>query len=342
MKVAKNRGFTLVEMLVVIAIIGILIALLLPAIQAAREAARRNSCAANMKNLALALHNHHDGLKSFPAGAQFGQQELNSGLSGITVTNVPGSISVGNLGVQAPFSFWVRVLPYIEQKQLYEVIDLDKVAFDQTANDPALSSNADASGTVIPVLRCPSFSGEPNVDTSTTDYVASTIGADDPAIGNYVAMGATLIANLRSSILVDGTLYAGKKNKFRDMADGTSSTAMLAETREEDYAVWFDGTTAVVVGTHPNQTGAGASAITVLNRGGAGAEAYLQASSGETFGGSSDWEFGPSSEHPGLVQHAFGDAAVHSVVQDIEYPVYMALITRRGKDNAAGASFFTD
>src|SRR3954469_17351834 len=62
----SRKGFTLVELLVVIAIIGILVALLLPAIQAAREAARRGSCANKLKNLGLAALNHHDAMKHFP------------------------------------------------------------------------------------------------------------------------------------------------------------------------------------------------------------------------------------------------------------------------------------
>src|SRR5690606_7460823 len=58
--VARRSAFTLIELLVVIAIIAILVALLLPAVQAAREAARRSKCASNLKNLALAVHNHHE------------------------------------------------------------------------------------------------------------------------------------------------------------------------------------------------------------------------------------------------------------------------------------------
>ena len=63
-----RRAFTLVELLVVIAIIGLLIGLLLPAVQAAREAARRTSCKNNLKQIGLALHQHHDVHKRLPAG----------------------------------------------------------------------------------------------------------------------------------------------------------------------------------------------------------------------------------------------------------------------------------
>ncbi len=67
----KKKGFTLVELLVVIAIIGILIGMLLPAVQMVREAARRTSCANNIRQVALAAHNYQSGVMEFPAGSLY-------------------------------------------------------------------------------------------------------------------------------------------------------------------------------------------------------------------------------------------------------------------------------
>ena len=106
----SRDGFTLVELLVVITIIGILIALLLPAVQAAREAARQMRCANHLKQLILAFHNYHDLNHRFPPGAFEGHW------------NKDGSWNYGPGG-----SWHISILPYMEQLPLYNMIPLATV-----------------------------------------------------------------------------------------------------------------------------------------------------------------------------------------------------------------------
>jgi len=96
-------AFTLVELLVVIAIIGVLVALLLPAVQSARESARRINCMNNLKQMGIALHNHHDAFGTFP----------------------PGGVTNGACcATQSGATWTIYILPYIEQQALYDKYDL--------------------------------------------------------------------------------------------------------------------------------------------------------------------------------------------------------------------------
>src|SRR5262245_6943144 len=124
----KSKGYTLVELLVVIAIIGVLVAMLLPAVQAARESARRSSCSNNMRQLGVALHNHHTSLKVLPQGR----------------------------GTPFPLVFSVHsyILPFMEEQNLKNLINLKVPPIDFGATSGAL--NSVAAHTYISTFVCPS------------------------------------------------------------------------------------------------------------------------------------------------------------------------------------------
>lgn len=123
-----RSGFTLVELLVVIGIIGVLVGLLLPAVQAAREAARRMSCSNNMKQLGLALQNYESAFKVFPA-------QSTAPTSGKGFTARRGS-------------WFTAVLPFVEQDGLFQSFD-SSMHWHDPANEEAVMSN-------VPTLLCPS------------------------------------------------------------------------------------------------------------------------------------------------------------------------------------------
>ena len=146
------RGFTLVELLVVIAIIGMLIALLLPAVQAAREAARRMTCSSNMKQLGLAMHNHHDVLQTLPMGAGGEGGEV-----AVTGGNAWALYLKGN---------WrIAVMPFIEQTAVFQQVREGRQFSDRTgANGKTVDGdthNRVLYNLLIPATACPSSTDGP-------------------------------------------------------------------------------------------------------------------------------------------------------------------------------------
>lgn len=140
----RIAGFTLVELLVVLAIIGILVGITLPAVQQSREAARRAQCANNMKNLALGLHSFHDSHRCLPPG-QFAYAGLDH-------------------------SWLTYILPHLEQVNVQNRMDLQRPWWDPQVNLPI-------SEIVIPIFRCPSSLLDEPGDT---DYAGISGSAASP------------------------------------------------------------------------------------------------------------------------------------------------------------------
>ena len=207
---SSNLAFTLVELLVVIAIISILVMMLLPAVNAAREAARRASCVNNLVQLSLAVHHYELAHESLPPG----------------VVNNDGPIRNEPKGQHV--SWTVQILPYIEEQPAFHRFDIKKGAY--------AADNAAVRGYTVPIFRCPSSpSGyRPDGDEiATSDYA-----------GCYHDQEAPI------DIDNTGLLFLNSKVQYRDIFDGSSKTILLGDkiSREENLG-WVSGTRATLRNT---------------------------------------------------------------------------------------------
>jgi prepilin-type N-terminal cleavage/methylation domain-containing protein len=209
-------GFTLIELMVVVAIIGILIALLLPAVQQARESGRRISCASNLRQLAIATHSYTDMHRMLPP----------SGV--VDITTLEYSETVDSQPVKRPYSVYdqmsgkmfswaVLILPFVEETSLYD-------RFDQSAN--ILQQPNEPQQQSVPTYLCPSdgAQGRMYVDEAFT-------GEKLFAKGNYAAYVSPFHGDLQ--LLYPGALIATGQ-KLSRVIDGTSKTIVFSEVRTRD------------------------------------------------------------------------------------------------------------
>jgi prepilin-type N-terminal cleavage/methylation domain-containing protein len=324
----KNPGFTLVELLVVIAIIGVLVALLLPAVQAAREAARRGQCANNLKQIGLAVQNHHDAKKTVPVSAR-----------PVGLTSAPRIAAITHL------------LAYMEAGNVRQTFDLTK-------NWSHLNNRA-AVNTKIETLICPSSpetadrldglpEGTPWVPEigAPTDY-SPTVWVDRRLPQNSLVDVTETDANGQPTDQPGIMEYNNTSASFKMVTDGLSNTILFAESaaRPSLYRKgvlvstdtvearvqgggWCRPATDILVkGTSlDGATSPGPCAVNCANGldavAGGYPDPYLN-----TYGNSEPYAF-----HSGVVLHAFGDGSVRPIRDDIDIREYARLVTRAGNE----------
>lgn len=223
---------TLIELLVVTAIIGALVAILLPAVQSAREAARRAQCFNNLKQLALACHAYHDVNDTFPVGLPY---------------MFDPHPSFGYFG--GSHSLFVAILPHLEQQPLYNAVNFDRVIYH--------SSNYTIFGAALGVLWCPddsSIQKEEEIslyEPPLTAKIRYTSYGGCTGTWNVEPFVYDLdMLNENRNRQVNGIFRALRSNGIRDVTDGTSSTLLLAERNHQELKGlmsieahwWADGT----------------------------------------------------------------------------------------------------
>jgi prepilin-type N-terminal cleavage/methylation domain-containing protein len=330
----RRRAFTLVELLIVIVIISMLAGLLIPAVNYAREAARRAHCMNNQKNLGIGIINYATNNNGLPGALnQLGRYAA----TWTDHKNVTHTVAVST-PVPRTFSWVVAIMPEIEENKRYEFL---------TADVPVAGNIQQAVRTSPPVLICPSaYLQQRSADgqdpilsyvvncgpeaTSILPEPAST----DPVQRGDVAPNFTLFKDRRGNLA-----SINKKVKLDEIVDGASNTVLLSENIQAwtwYYPVWNDSTDELlntVVATNTRLTTAVASFGFVWSN---------QPSDHSTFHSKLNEEYmtgqldsppsnlahaRPSSMHPGIVITLYGDGSARSMDDDCGLGLYLSAVS---------------
>lgn len=307
----RRKGFTLIELLVVIAIIAVLIAPLLPAVQSAREAARRIQCTNNLKQIALAAANYHDVSGTFPGGSY------------------SPLVKPATWHFAQNFSCFVRMLPYTEQSTIYNAVNFN--------NNYGSYTNVTIAGVRLAVLTCPSDTANTPTQLRNASSASGTVPAwnfgvnNDPdkppdsvffqAYSSYAGSMGTFPVAYQQSFnspaelnQTNGVIYNESSVSISGITDGTSNTFLFGEhartnlmTYDPGFALsdgqWnsgriYDSMFATCYPPNVRLTGSNSGSVTAIVNGGFYPETA-------------------TSQHPGGVNMALCDGSVRFIKNSI-------------------------
>lgn len=347
-------AFTLVELLVVITIIGILAGLLLPAVNAAREAARRAQCSNNLRNLGLAGIQHENQKGEFPGWARdFGTFQGGPD---------PAAPSGPAVGAHLKVGTWaVSLLPYLDGQPIFERWSEDRYPIITETESELLEPTSGASGDGyasaaapnLEIMQCPS---SPTIrgNNGRNSYISNN-GAhpnDNLSLARSMNKANGVFVNQLSGAAIPsgGTAPVGDAVTIDDLKDGQGYTVLFSENLQAMpwHRAGFinppvDLTSAPVVypfesryvhGMVWHQSDPAASPVHKINGTAPNQDKFsLQMVQGGGAGLTPPDLARPSSAHTGGVNMAFADGTVRFITDEIEYRVYQALMTPRGKSS---------
>jgi prepilin-type N-terminal cleavage/methylation domain-containing protein len=221
-----RSGFTLIELLVVIGVVGILLALILPAVQRSRESARRVDCQNRLKQIGLALHNYHSSFELFPPGGVH------------LTTETPGTVPLGDQFTDGRAPWTVLILPYLDEQPRHDRFDM-ATTFSTRFDLRLLTPEPNLTEQYRPLTKyqCPSDLNS-SADATHCNYAACQGGGTPDDASEQTA------GEVPRLFYDNGLFFHNSSHSIGDISDGSTQTILVGETKYVGTPAGFSSTDA--------------------------------------------------------------------------------------------------